>query len=95
MSAQPSHHPTIDDGPARRAVGWVAEFVWVLDAIGIALITAAVVLSGANPLDSGALLVIAACSALILTAHHVWYRRHQGEITRSPEHHHDRERRGF
>ena len=79
----------------RSALNWTAEFVFYFDLLVLGLLVAILVIGTINPLDSAALTVFLAATAILLGVHHVWYARHRYELEHDPRRLAARERRGF
>ena len=79
----------------RWRLPFLGEFLFLLVALVSAMTAALVVISGINPLENTAMLVVGATSVVVLGGHHVWYARHRDEIEHDPGRLSARERRGY
>jgi len=95
VSTHPLDSPAAPTNPIRYVVRWLGEFVFVTDALAVALLVAGAVIGGINPLESVPMTVAMVLSALVFSVHHVWYARNRYEIEHGWDHNHARERRGF
>jgi hypothetical protein len=86
--------PTHTHERAHHLAGQAGELLFILAAFAIALLGGGL-LFGLNPFLSAVPAAVLVVSPLVLLAHHRWFERHRDEIVSSPEHHADRERRGY
>ncbi len=90
----PDLTPTHQHAPGRVAA-WLGEFVYVTDLLVLALVAAAAVIGGLNPLDSPVLVGVLVFSAVVLLGHRVWNAAHAEAPGAQHARQSDRERRGF
>jgi hypothetical protein len=79
----------------RSAANWIADVVYVVDLVVVGGLVGIVLLAGANPLQSTAVTVALATTAVVMILHHRWFLRHRPEVLHDRAAHAARERRGF
>ena len=79
----------------RNHLPFFGDFLFVVDALVVAMTAALIVIGGINPLDSPVMVGLAVATIVIFGAHHVWYVRSRDEIEHDPQRLASRERRGF
>jgi hypothetical protein len=95
MSMLHAEHHTDHHPHAGRVAAAVGEFIYVVDALILALVAAVFVIGGLSPFESPVMTVVTLLALAVVAVHHLWWMRNRADAERAETRRRGRERRGF